>query len=105
MNAGERIGIQTLALYRSQGKHVKQTLKEINTGSNKYTIYVENIPELGTKYSVKKEGKEKIEIAIHRVTKDGVIYENEKAKLPNSVLKYIIEHCIEYKNYLHRGCL
>lgn len=105
MNAGERIGIQTLALYSEQGKHIKQILRVIDTGSNKYRVFVENIPDIGIKYSVIKEGKEFKEIQIHRVTKDGVLYETEKAKLPNSVLHYIIDHCINYTNYIHGGML
>ena len=106
MNSGEKIGIKTLALFMQQGKQTKQTLNIKDTGSNKYTIYVENLPDNTLHYSVlkvHKSGNVVGTIHIDRVSEYGLEYQNTVSSLPDSVVKYIREHYVTFYRYLSIG--
>ena len=106
MNSGEKVGIRTLALFMRDGAHTKQCLIVKDTGSYKYTICVENLPDNNLKYTVikhKKTGKLIGEIPIHRVSNYGIEYDNTVSRLPDSVSRYIINHYKTFFNFLKIG--
>ena len=106
MNSGERTGIRTLALFVRDGRYTKQTLTIKDTGSNKYTICVENRPDQTLHYSitkVSKHGQLIGTIEIDRVSEYGLEYNNTLSSLPDSVVKYIREHYLTFYTYLKIG--
>ena len=106
INMGEKLGIITLAKFVNAGKYDKQTLIVKDTGSNKYTIYVENIPNNGLHYSilkVNKSGNVVGTIQVDRVSEYGIEYNNTVSNLPDSVVKYIKNHYITFHRYLKLG--
>ena len=106
MNSGEKTGIRTLALFMKSNQHTKQTLNIKDTGSNKYTICVENRPDQTLHYSVTKVSKHGQligTIEIDRVSEYGLGYNNTFGRLPDSVVKYIREHYVTFTRYLSIG--
>lgn len=107
MNSGEKVAIRTLALFMREGSHTRQTLIIKNTGSNKYTICVENLPNNTLQYSViknNKSGKFIGTLVIDRVSEYGIEYNNSIiGSIPDSIVKYIREHYITFNRYLSIG--
>ena len=106
MNSGEKVGIRTLALFVREGGHTMQTLNIKDTGSNKYTICVENLPGGVLHYYVlknAKSGKFIGKIEIDRVSEYGIEYKNTVSSLPDSVTKYIREHFVTFNAYMSIG--
>lgn len=106
MNQGEKIGIRNLARFMHEGKCIKQTLTIKDTGSNKYTIYVENLLDNTLHYSVLKVHKSGNVIGtvhIDKVSEYGMTYNNTVSSLPDSVVRYIRDHYVTFTRYLSIG--
>ena len=106
LNSGEKMGIRTLKLFMDDNTYIKQVLKVIDTGSNKYTILIENGPNYTVKYSVNKRAKSGKDYGItyiERLSRHGMEYNNTLFSLPDSVVKYIKEHYVVLENYLKIG--
>lgn len=94
-----------LSAYYDKNIYYKKELKMINTGSNKYTVFVEHINK-EIKYSVEKRTKDnqiKGIINIVRVDEFGLVYDNTVSTLPDSVAKYIKKYNMYYYRYRNTG--
>ena len=108
LNSGEKCAIRTMALFINENTHNFQTLKVINTGSYKYTITLEYIPNMGLKFNVIKNfvnGKLMGNIEVTNVSEYGVEYVKtfSLGNVPDSVTKYIKTYYKYLNNYLQIG--
>lgn len=107
MNNVEKTNMRTMAIMMRDGKHILQTLRVKDTGSNKYTVCIENLPNNTLQYSVikhNKAGKLIGRLVIDRVNIYGLEYNNSIiGSLPLSIIRYIRAHYTIFCNYLKIG--
>lgn len=106
MTSNEKVSMRVLAMFIKQNEYTKDVIKRYNTGTYKYMIICEHIPNKGIVYSVNKRtnsGKHLGTIVVDEVNRYNIKYSNELFSIPESLIKYIREHTIRLNLFMDIG--